>query len=329
MTLPFRQVDVFADEPFLGNPLAVVHDADGLTTDQMRRLAQWTNLSETTFLMRPSDERADYRVRIFSLSRELPFAGHPTLGTCHAWLEAGGSPRQPGTVVQECGAGLVEVRCEPGGLAFAAPPLLRSGPVEESLVEEIAAILGIGRGDIMDAQWVDNGPGWVAVLLDSAQAVLAVKPGYCPHDLGVVGPYPAGSPQALEVRAFFPKDGATTEDPVTGSLNASLAHWLLGTGRVTAPYVASQGTALGRRGRVRVSADDEQRIWIGGATTTLITGTVSVAVLRFRSSGPFRPILGFGTVGILRQHATEIIEHLIHKIGTSISLMIFIRCYLG
>jgi len=272
----FRQVDVFSTEPLLGNPVAVVHGAGGLTDAEMRRFAKWTNLSETTFLLPARDERADYRVRIFTPGQELPFAGHPTLGTCHAWLEAGGTPSRRDVITQECGAGLVTVRRTPDGLAFAAPPLLRDGPVEESLVREIASVLDIGRREIVDAQWADNGPGWVAVLLDSAEAVLALRPGMTPLDIGVVGAYPPGSPQAFEVRAFFPKDGTTAEDPVTGSLNASLAQWLARTGRATLPYVASQGTVLGRHGRVHVTSDDEGVIWVGGGTVTLISGTVDL-----------------------------------------------------
>jgi len=276
MPREFRQVDVFADEPALGNPVAVVHGADRLSDAEMLLFARWTNLSETTFLLPPRDERADYRVRIFTPGRELPFAGHPTLGTCHAWLEAGGRPARPGTVVQECEAGLVTVRRAGDRLAFAPPPLVRGGPVEESLIAEIAAILGIGRDDITGAQWADNGPGWVAVMLASAEAVLALAEPDCPFDLGVVGPYPPGSPEAFEVRAFFVKDGKTAEDPVTGSLNASLAQWLLGSGQARAPYTASQGTVLGRRGRVYVTADDDGQIWIGGGTRTLISGRVDL-----------------------------------------------------
>jgi PhzF family phenazine biosynthesis protein len=230
------------------------------------------NLSETTFVLPPSEAGADYQVRIFTPVAELPFAGHPTLGTCHAWLEAGATPRKAGTVVQQCRAGLVTLRQTDDGLAFAAPPVLRDGPVEEELLGRIAAVLGIGRGDIIDASWADNGPGWVAVLLESAEAVLAVKPGATELDLGLVGPYPPGSPQAFEVRAFFPKDGVTTEDPVTGSLNAAVAPWLLRTGRAEAPYVVSQGTALGRAGRVHVSRDADGAIWVAGGTVTCIRG---------------------------------------------------------
>jgi PhzF family phenazine biosynthesis protein len=276
MNREFRQVDVFADEPFRGNPVAVVHGADDLSDDEMRQFADWTHLSETTFLLAPADERADYRVRIFTPRGELPFAGHPTLGTAHAWLEAGGLPAGKDLIMQECGVGLVPVRRSPEGeLAFKTPPLIRSGPVEEPVLAEVAAALGITRADIVDAQWADNGPGWVAVELASAEAVLALSPGVTSRDIGVVGPYPPGSPAAVEVRAFTPQIGAAGEDPVTGSLNGGLAMWLLSAGKATAPYTASQGTALGRRGSVRVSADSGG-IWIGGGTRTLIVGTVSL-----------------------------------------------------
>ena len=273
---PFRQVDVFTDQPYQGNPVAVVHEAEGLADAEMQRFAHWMNLSETTFVLRSSAADADYRVRIFTTTSELPFAGHPTLGTCHAWRSAGGTPKQPGVIVQECGAGLVQVRQTGEGLAFAAPPLIRSGPVEESLVARVASVLGISRAEIVAAQWADNGPGWVAVLLASADAVLALRPGVVDLDVGVVGPHPPGSPEALEVRAFFPKDGATVEDPVTGSLNASLAEWLLRTGRARAPYVASQGTALGRAGRVHISRDADGTIWVAGGTVTCVTGEVEL-----------------------------------------------------
>jgi PhzF family phenazine biosynthesis protein len=276
MTRPFSQVDVFTSAPYHGNPVAVVLDGAGLTAEQMQRFANWMNLSETTFVLPTTDPGADYRVRIFTPVAELPFAGHPTLGTCHAWLASGGTPRQPDVMVQECQAGLVALRRTPDGLAFAAPPVLRDGPVDGELQERIASVLGLDASAIVDASWADNGPGWVAVLLDSADAVLAVKPGAIDFDLGVVGPYPAGSPAAFEVRAFFPKDGSTAEDPVTGSLNASLAAWLLRTGRATAPYVASQGTALGRSGRVHISQDGEGAIWVAGGTITCVTGHVDL-----------------------------------------------------
>jgi PhzF family phenazine biosynthesis protein len=273
---PFAQVDVFTETPGRGNPVAVVLDAGGLSDPDMQQFAAWTNLSETTFVL-PPKAGGDYQVRIFTPSVELPFAGHPTLGTCHAWLEAGGVPHRAGEVVQECPAGLVTIRQDEGRLAFAAPPLVRSGPVDEPLARRIADGLNIDRSAMTDIQWADNGPGWVAVLLDSAAAVLAVRPGDLGNlQVGIAGPYPGGEPAALEVRAFFAKDGSTAEDPVTGSLNASLAQWLLATGRVTAPYVASQGTVLGRRGRVHVSTGEAGQVWVGGGTVTLIEGTADL-----------------------------------------------------
>jgi PhzF family phenazine biosynthesis protein len=276
MKRPFRQVDVFTERPYRGNPLAVVLDSTDLDGEQMQRFANWMNLSETAFVLPPNDPGADYRVRIFTPVTELPFAGHPTLGTCHAWLEAGGAPGRGELIVQECNAGLIPIRRDDGGLAFAAPPLVRSGPVEESLVDQIASVLRIERAAIVDAQWADNGPGWVAVLLESADAVLAVEPVFAELDLGLVGPHPDGSPEAFEVRAFFPKDGALVEDPVTGSLNASLAEWLLRTGRAQAPYVARQGTVLGRAGRVHLSQDPDGTIWVGGGTVTCVSGEVDI-----------------------------------------------------
>jgi PhzF family phenazine biosynthesis protein len=277
MQRPFREVDVFTTEPYRGNPVAVVHDAEGLSAAEMQRFAHWTNLSETTFVLPPSADGADYHVRIFTPVAELPFAGHPTLGTAHAWLEAGGEPAQEDVIVQQCAAGLVSVRRTDDGLAFAEPPLVRSGPVDEVTLGEVALALRLDPDAIVDAQWVDNGPGWVAVLLKSAAAVLAVKPGFIGElDIGVVGPRPPGSSEAFEVRAFFPKDGATIEDPVTGSLNASLARWLLGSGRADVPYVAAQGTALGRAGRVHISRDEEGVIWVGGGTITCVSGVVEL-----------------------------------------------------
>ena len=276
MLRQFRQVDVFTSTPYRGNALAVVFGADGLTTEQMQRFANWTNLSETTFLLMPDDDGADYQVRIFTASRELPFAGHPTLGTCHAWLEAGGRPRRAGVVVQQCEAGLITIRQDDGGLAFAAPPLLRSGPVDEPLAQRIADILRIGRQEIVDLQWADNGPGWIVVLLASADAVLALRPGASDLEIGVAGPHPPGGPAAFEVRAFTANAGGTAEDPVTGSLNASLAQWLLATGRAQAPYLARQGTVLGRNGQVRITSDPDGAVWVGGSTVTCISGTVDL-----------------------------------------------------
>jgi PhzF family phenazine biosynthesis protein len=266
---------VFGGDPLLGNPVAVVLDGDGLDDETMRRFARWTNLSETTFVLPPSSPDADYRLRIFTPVSELPFAGHPTLGTCHAWLQVGGRPRGD-AIVQECAAGLIPIRSIDDRLAFAAPPLVRSGPVDDQLVTRIAAMLRIDPGEIVDSQWVDNGPGWVAVLLSDAQAVLDLRPATVELDVGVAGPHPAGHDAQFEVRAFFPVDGVTREDPVTGSLNASLAGWLLASGRATAPYIAAQGTGLGRRGRVHISVDDTGAIWVAGATQTAIAGTVEL-----------------------------------------------------
>lgn len=266
----FSQVDVFTNVPYAGNPVAVVLDGDGLSTEEMERFTRWTNLSEATFVLPPTTPDADYRVRIFTSaeatparpSAEMSFAGHPTLGTCHAWLESrdGGD-----TVVQECGAGLVRIRRIDGVLAFAAPPILRYEPASEETIDEIAASLRIARDEIVAAQWVDNGPGWVAALLRSPEAVRALAPGEVRLDLGVVGV----DGDRVELRAFFPRAGATAEDPVTGSLNASVAHWLRDTGRVALPYVAAQTT-----GRVHVSEDDDGVIWIGGGTVTCIRGEV-------------------------------------------------------
>jgi len=275
----FAQVDVFSPEPLRGNPVAVVHDAEGLTSAQMERFTRWTNLSEATFLLPPSDPAADYKVRIFTAAGELPFAGHPTLGSCHAWLRAGGRPRHDGTIVQECGAGLIAIKWIDGRLGFEAPPLVRSGPLESSDVERIVGILGIRREEVLHSARVDNGPGWAAVMLESADAVLALRPMADgePFDIGAVGPYPPGSDCAYEVRAFFSDDhGRLLEDPVTGSLNASLAQWLVGSGRFAPPYVASQGTALGRVGRPHISQDERGSIWVAGDTRTIIEGQVDL-----------------------------------------------------
>ena len=274
-TRRFTQVDVFCSPRGRGNPLAVVHDGDGVSDDEMQRFAHWTNVSETTFLVPPTTPDADYKVRIFTPAEELSFAGHPTLGTCHAWLEAGGVARGGDVIVQECGAGLVPVKRDGERLAFAAPPRVKEGPVDSSVVEKVASWLGIARADIVDAQWVDNGPGWVAVVLPSVDAVLALRPGALEQKVGAVAKYPAGSPAAIELRAFFSVDGVTREDPVTGSLNASVAQWMLESGQLSAPYVASQGAALGRAGEVFVSHEDDA-VWIGGSSTSLIKGTVEL-----------------------------------------------------
>jgi PhzF family phenazine biosynthesis protein len=276
MLRPFRQVDVFTTVPGLGNPLAVVLDGAGLSAAEMQRFARWTNLSETSFVVPTDDAGADYSVRIFTPESEVPFAGHPTLGTCHAWLEAGGQPKDAGRIVQACPAGLIEIRPHGDGLAFAAPPLRRSGPVDESDLDAIAAGLNIARADIVDAAWADNGLAWVALLLRDADAVLDVVPGTLPLDVGLVGFHPAGSEAAVEIRALYPQNGITVEDPVTGSLNASVAGWLIETGRIEAPYVARQGTAIGRAGRIEVFQADDGRLFVGGQSTTLVSGTVDL-----------------------------------------------------
>jgi PhzF family phenazine biosynthesis protein len=273
---PFRQIDVFTTTPCLGNPVAVVLDGDDLSTEEMQRFARWMNLSETTFVLPPSSPQADYRVRIFTPTLELPFAGHPTLGTCHAWLETGGTPRDPNAILQECEAGVVIVRPAEAGFEFAAPALRREGPVDEATASEVLRALRLDRSHLVDLAWADNGPGWIAVLLESAEDVLKLVPAYTELAIGVAGAYPTGSPEAFEVRAFFPKDGALAEDPVTGSFNASLAQWLTVSGRAHPPYVARQGTALGRAGRVHITQDANAVIWVGGGTVTCVEGTVDL-----------------------------------------------------
>jgi PhzF family phenazine biosynthesis protein len=271
----FSQVNVFSADPLSGNPLAVVHAAEDVGDARMAALARWTNLSETTFLLAPTQTGADYRVRIFTPARELPFAGHPTLGSCHAWLAAGGKPRQPGLVVQQCGIGLVRVRRDGPRLAFAAPPLLRTGPLEPDVLSKIHGALGLAPSDIVHHQWVDNGPGWCAVMLRSARQVLSIKPDWAaldPLKLGVVGPHESAREAAFEVRAFV---GGAYEDPVTGSLNASLAQWLIGAGLAKPAYVAAQGAALQRAGRVHVRNDGDA-IWIGGDVVTVVRGEIDL-----------------------------------------------------
>ena len=268
-------MDVFSDQAYRGNPLAVVLDGEGLSPDQMQRFANWTNLSETTFLLPPTDPRADYRVRIFTGSEEFPFAGHPTLGSAHTWLEAGGVPRSEGFLVQECGAGLVRVKHDAGRLAFAAPPLTRFGPVGEDLRDQLAAGLRLQERNLVDASWLVNGPEWIGVLLESAEQVLAVDPDLAALGnlkVGIIGPHAAGGPAAYEVRTFIPGD-TVVEDPVTGSFNAGAAQWLIGSGRAPNQYVAAQGTVLGRAGRVHVKAANGD-IWVGGSSATCIRGTV-------------------------------------------------------
>jgi PhzF family phenazine biosynthesis protein len=272
----FDQLDVFTAEALRGNPLAVVHDAAGLDDARMAAFARWTNLSETTFLLPPTEAGADYRVRIFTPGGELPFAGHPTLGSCHAWLAAGGRPRQDGVVVQQCEVGLVKVRRDGARLAFAAPPLRRSGPLDAAPLQQIRAALGLDEADVRGHQWVDNGPGWCAVLLDSAARVLALKPDWPllgDLKLGVVGPQPAGAETQFELRALI--GGGNYEDPVTGSLNASVAQWLIGAGLAPDRYIASQGAALQRAGRVHIAREGDT-IWVGGHVSECIRGEVQL-----------------------------------------------------
>jgi PhzF family phenazine biosynthesis protein len=291
----FAQVDVFTAVPLKGNALAVVLDGAGLSDAEMAALARWTNLSETSFLLPPTDARADYRVRIFTPTVELPFAGHPTLGSCHAWLAAGGVPRAAGEVVQECGVGLVRLKRDGHRLAFAAPPRRRSGPLPEAMVTRIAAFLGVARDEIVAHEHCDNGPGWMAVMLGSAERVLALTPRLssepgleigvvaahardagAPGKVGVVGAQAAAHDADFEVRAFFPAPGGTlAEDPVTGSLNAALAQWLIESHRAPRRYVAAQGTAMGRAGRVFVEHDGAD-VWIGGQVVTVVEGEIAL-----------------------------------------------------
>jgi PhzF family phenazine biosynthesis protein len=272
----FDQLDVFTALPLRGNPLAVVHDAGGLDDAQMAAFARWTNLSETTFLLPPAVPGADYRVRIFTPGGELPFAGHPTLGSCHAWLAAGGVPADPAMVVQQCALGLVRVRRSGARLAFAAPPQRRSGPLDRPLQQRIQHALGLSDDAVRAGQWVDNGPGWCALLLDSAERVLGVRvdwPALGELKLGLIGEHDARHDARFEVRAFVGDGGY--EDPVTGSLNASLAQWLIGAGLAPPNYIAAQGTALQRAGRVHIESDGQQ-VWVGGDVVGCIHGEVAL-----------------------------------------------------
>jgi PhzF family phenazine biosynthesis protein len=275
----FAQVDVFTDQPQLGNALAVVLDGEGLSDERMAAFARWTQLSETTFLLPPTDPSADYRVRIFTPTVELPFAGHPTLGSCHAWLAAGGKPRRDDEVVQQCGVGLVRLRRDGARLAFAAPPRRRSGPLDGAALDRIVRVLGVAPADIVAHEHCDNGPAWQAVMLRSAEQVRALRPRLGdapPLEVGVVGPEAAGGDVAFEVRAFFPAPGGgLVEDPVTGSLNAALAQWLIGSGRAPPRYVAAQGSVLGRAGRVHVQQRGDD-LWIGGHSIGVVEGRVSL-----------------------------------------------------
>ncbi len=273
----FSQVDVFTHQPLLGNPLAVVHSADDLSDHRMAQFANWTNLSETTFLLNPVNPLADYRVRIFTPSTELPFAGHPTLGSCYAWLANGGTPKSSDFIIQECEIGLIKIRRDKDLLSFAAPPLIRTGPLDGSTLVKLADALGVNEADITAHQWVDNGPGWCAVMLKTAELVLSIKPDASKlkeFKLGVIGPYPSGGECDYEVRAFVVPFGIT-EDPVTGSLNAGIASWMTNSGLSKDNYTVSQGTALGRQGRVYIqkAAGD---VWVGGHVAACVKGSVSI-----------------------------------------------------
>lgn len=276
-TRPFVQVDVFAEKPYFGNALAVVLDADDVSDASMQQLARWTNLSETTFLLPPTVPEADYRARIFTPGGELPFAGHPTLGSAHAWIEAGGVPKDPEYIVQECGAGLVRVRRDGARLAFAAPPTVKDGPLDDAYLDRVIGALGVAKTSVVGHQWVDNGPGWAVLRLASADEVLALEPDLSriPDAMvGVIGAYPDGSEHAFEMRTFAPAVGVA-EDPVCGSMNASVGQWLLRTGELTVPYSVSQGSKVGRDGAIHIASDGDT-VWVGGQCATCIAGTVEL-----------------------------------------------------
>lgn len=275
----FSQVDVFTATPLLGNPVAVVHDSDGLSGPRMQAFTDWTHLSEATFLAPPSHPEADYAVRIFAPGTELDFAGHPTLGSCHAWLEAGGRPRSD-VIVQECGVGLVRIRRDGGSgqLSFAAPARRRTGPLAQDELDAVVAGLRIRHSDVLAHEWCDNGPPWQGVLLSSVEVLRSLRPDPAAFDnlfVGVAAVQPAGAGTDLEVRAFFPGNQGVEEDPVTGSLNAALGQWLIGSGRMPDRYVAAQGTALGRAGRVSVERVGDD-VWVGGDCATVLSGTADI-----------------------------------------------------
>jgi PhzF family phenazine biosynthesis protein len=299
-TRPFKQVDVFTSTPYFGNPLAVVLDGTDLDDGAMQRFAAWTNLSETTFLLPPTEPTADYRVRIFTPGGELPFAGHPTLGSCHAWLQAGGKPKSGGHVVQQCAQGLVPIQRDGERLVFASPPLKRSAP-SPTLLAKIAAALGLRAQQILAAQLLDNGPVWLGLLLNDADTVLTLKPDHrmlreLGQKVGVAGIWPQDESPALitrsnrEARAFarseepsagvevrvFAAPVGIEEDPVTGSFNASLAQWLIAEGLLPERYIAAQGQTLGRAGRVYVHRDADGQVWVGGSSVTCIDGSVTL-----------------------------------------------------
>lgn len=271
---PFAQVDVFSRLPYRGNPVAVIIDAEGLDDDTMQRIARWTNLSETTFVLPPTIDEADYRLRIFTPTGELPFAGHPTLGSARAWLDHGGTPRLKDRIMQECRAGLIELRQDGEALSFAAPPMRRTGPIEDDYLARLVAACGVAPEQVIGHQWVDNGPGWAVIRLATAEEVLALDPDLSlipDAKIGAIGAYPAGSPHAFEIRAFAPAANVP-EDPVTGSLNAAVAQWLTSTGHAPDRYTVSQGTRLGRAGEISITVEGGI-VWVGGGTTVCFLGT--------------------------------------------------------
>ncbi|MCI3276836.1 PhzF family phenazine biosynthesis protein [Streptomyces cylindrosporus] len=282
MTMPrtrsFVQVDVFSTTPYSGNPVAVVLDGTGLSDEEMQRLARWTNLSETTFVLPPTAPEADYRLRIFTPGGELPFAGHPTLGSARAWLDGGGTPRHPDRIVQECAAGLVTVRRGEGVLSFAAPPRVRDGELDEGRLNRIVAAFGITREQVVAHQWVDNGPGWAVLQLATAKEVLALEPDLAAIPdamVGAIGACPEGSAYDFELRTFAPGAGVP-EDPACGSMNAAVGQWLIGSGAAPANYRVSQGTRLGRAARIEVTADPDGTVWVSGAAVICVRGTITV-----------------------------------------------------
>ena len=271
----FQLIDIFGQGDYRGNPIAVVRlDEDGQTAE-LQALTRWMNLSETAFLLPPTAPGADYRVRIFTLDREMPFAGHPSLGTCHAWVHWSSSTQSE--FVQECGIGLVPIRRESDGFAFRAPPVLRNGPVDGQILERALQALRLKSSDVVASTWADNGPGWIALELRDAEAVLAVTPqGQLEErlDVGLVGPHPPGSPIGFEIRAFFTNEyHRVIEDPVTGSLNASVGQWLFSRGLVSERYTARQGTRIGRCGLIHVAQDTRGQVWVGGRTVTYAAGS--------------------------------------------------------
>jgi PhzF family phenazine biosynthesis protein len=278
--LPCTIVDVFGVEPVSGNPLAVVHDADELHADQMQQIARYMNLSETVFLCRPTRPEADYAVRIFALDRELSWAGHPTLGACHAWIGAGGKGRANGRILQQCDAGLITVYDDGGRLAFVAPPLVRHEPPSHAQLSKALQLVGSDGRGLVDTMWIDNGPGWLGLLFDCADRILSFKPERSwpgALHIGLAGFHLPPSEFAIETRAFHTDQHLTVvEDPVTGSFNAAIAQWLIGAGRLPSSYAVSQGVCVNRRGRIDV-AIREGAITVSGRTRAVIRGTAFLA----------------------------------------------------